>query len=749
LADIRVLVGMSGPLFETSSLVETPVRTILEMLEIDGRGDLDDAAEVLRQIGALLLAQEEPSGFLVGRVANALCDIGHGNEALVLVDECWRREAIEGARAVLGATEPLYQQDPSKVLDWLERSWSFTDYTQHFIHINRELFTGKFAYGLAAVGKWEEALSLVASVRARERTRSIETCLHLAARAFVADLPALRKMVERLMELVADLEPEDRAKLYAVGAQILTPLDVTGARAYVNRASGACLAHLPEGDTDSLRQLLAAALHQQGDYLAAVATTRPMHWRHVAIQTYATLIAATGGDRTDVLQAYADDVLLQLQAAEDDVLFGDSLVAAMQAAWRLADALPEAARALVDYSFDAAARRNSVGSMAAAAAARTRFDPGTGWKELDHVLRIIEQRIVPGSYEGGFELPQLINQLGKVADSMPGEARPRLERAYRLIELSSSEETLLSLKCSYAAAVAPIDAGQATSILREQIQSFARWDTRPSQVLHLARMVSEFTGRRTGPRHRQVDAVRDVGNAIALIAKYDPFQAAALLRELLDAVRAIPSPPESAQALADFINSCGNGPAAVQPLLADVYDLALSRIQALPAADLIGHVVKHAVAAFCRVGDFARAEQAAALLDDRTAADLTIEGARGLADVGPLTLLQQVFIDVPGSELAEWIVIATQQREAKEALQFICESLGNETLVGERGRLLSHWVRLTIVPAHDIGGTELIAKIVMGAEDFDRRLQATGELIAEIAQPAGNHPRQITGTNVS
>ncbi|HJQ26307.1 MAG TPA: AAA family ATPase [Blastocatellia bacterium] len=724
--------------FASSSLDKFPLRTLLEKWAPKGDLDKKEATLILQEIGELCLNRQEPDGFITGYVVAALCELGQGKMAVDIIRNLWKRSALEGARAVMQSTGSLYLAEPDATNAWLEQAKEFTDYSHHDFFINRELFTKGLVSSFALIGKWDSAIGLLETIRPRERVEGLCKCLTLASAAFATDSAEMRSTMDKLIELSQDAEADDQAQVYAVAAQELVPHDLMAARKHLNHAVGLCLANLPEGDTDDLRKLLAIALHEAGDYMGASAAIRPMKWGQSAIETYSKLIEITPAVLASTLTEYAEGILEILDFKAEPLLFDEALLNSLSAARHLSEKQLEMARRLCDYAFEAAPNLGDsdkiIKCLATEAAIRSLFDPPTGLAHFDTIIETVHEFLRTGGEVSIYAIVDIYKQLGTIALKVPTETLVRLERAASWADFFPSLEDRVKLESAYAVALTPIDISRTMTLLRKQLPAIAELGQVSPPAFHLSRMISEFVGRRIGPRHLQTETAQTIGAAIVAVASHSPQEAGELMGILLAAIRAIESPRDLAQALVDFFDHCSKGPVNLLPHLAVLYTTALDQARNLPESELVTYVLSETAEAFCRAGSIEDARHTAQLLDDteaKTRAETAIQIATERMELGTLSPLEQVFVDVRDSTPYAVVHSTKVEGTAKEVLVELAEELVNDRISWERHSLISDWIWLMIVPAKEVDGVGAIASFINAIEGFDRHFLNAASLIAE------------------
>jgi len=725
--------------FASSSLDGVPLGTLLKKWAPKQALDKKESTLILQKISEMCLNRNKPAGLIAGYAVASLCELGQGEMAVDIVRKLWKRSALEGTRAVLQSTRPLHLVEPDATNAWLEQAKKFTDYSHHDIFINRELFTERLASSFALIGKWDDAIGLLETVRLRERVEGLCKCLTLAGVAFATDSAEMRSTVDKLIELSQGAEADEQAQIYAVAAQELVPHDIEVARKHLNIAEGLCLANLPEGDTDDLRQLLAIALHEAGDYESANAAIKPMKWAQNAIETYSKLIEITPAVLASPLMEYIEGMLEILDSRVEHILFDEALLNSLSASQHLSEKQPDMARRLCDYAFEAAPNLGNsdkiIKCLATEGAIRILFDTSIGLAHFDRLIEEVRKFLLTDVEVSVYAIIDIYEQLGAIALKVPTEALVRLERAVSWVDFFSSLEDRVKLESAYAVALAPVDINRTMTLLRKQLPAIGELGQVPLPAPHLSRMIFEFLGRKIGQGHLQAETARTIGAAIVAITSYSPQEAGELMGELLAAIRAIESPRDLAQALVDFFDHCSKGSVDLLPHLSVLYTTALDQARSLPESELVTYVLSETVEAFCRTSNIEDARHTAQLLDDteaKTRAENAIQIATERMDLGTLSPLERAFVDVRDSTLPYAIVHSTKVKgTAKEVLVELAEELVNDRISWERHSLISDWIRLMIVPARKVDGIGIIASLINAIEDFDQHFLDAASLIAE------------------
>jgi hypothetical protein len=712
--------------FQSSFLANQPLAIMLEKWVSIGIPDREEVVTLLEEIAKRCIDQDEPLSYVAGIAIHSLCELGHGQTAIQLIDSCWKRSGIAGARTFLSVAKALNNVEPTVTSQLLTKAMEFTDYSHHDVPINRELFTGDLAYCLAVSGEWDSALDLLSTVRPIEREDAIIKCLYLSSETFSKNVTKMKSMITRLIDLSQDSDKRKRAKIYATGGQIMLRHDEAEARRLVNQAVGFCLSNLPEGSTDSLRQLLAIALHEEGKHEEAAKAIEPMRWEMNKIETYSAMIEATPSTDQTTLAKYGEGVIRVLRAAHEKALFDDALFKATHIVDSLSQKGSDMTQPLCDLIFEMAHdlryQDEFVRVSASESTARFRLDPNTGLEHFDYLIDKVSKWFADGSYVHAGVVGTILNNLATISSNQPRNVGKRIEKTRSLFQFFPDLEDTPTLNTAYAEAMAAIDIKKAAAVLREQLYSVERIGLLQPSAPHLQLMISQFIGRKVGPRYVQVD-------------NYDAEETVALLQELLTVIGKIDSPEDQAQALVEFFEYCRKMPDSFQEQLTNVYSNGLEQVQNLGDSKLRDHALMRVVEVFCEVQKISRAQYASGLIendDKKKAAETSIVVTQERNEIGPLSAFESTFVDSRNNELFYAVLHSVKvSDETEAAISYLADELASGRLLVQRYRLIDEFVRSMLAPARAIGGSEMISSIIEGIEDFDRRLLEAAELISQ------------------
>ncbi len=734
---VRSAYGADDP-FKASSLGKNPLGVLLMKWAPKETSDRQGALQSLREIGELSVNRDEPAGYIAGYVAEYLCALQQGGEAVDLVENLWRREPIEGARALHGAFRPLYHFDPDGAKTRLEQSHEFTDHAHYDLVINRGLFTCSQAACLAVTGQWDSAIRLLETIRHRERVDGIHRCLNIATEAFADDTAGLIAITDRLISLIHDAEADEQISVFSTAAQELVPYDLSSAKGYLNSAVGLSLCRLPEGDTDKLRRLLAIAQHEAGDYIAASASIDAMKWVHLAVETYSGLIEKIPEDNENALEGYVNGMLRLLDDDKEHTLFNQTLSNLFAASRHLAGKHDGMARRLCDNAVDKIKNLTDLNDQfhchALNAATRYLIDKAQGLEELFRVVAGARYALNEGYDIRVQAIVDLYGQLAVVA-LPPEKGRRLLEDLRPIHEFFPELDDRISLETAYAVSLASFDGAEALGLLNSQLPTIAEIGTLPPPAPHILRMLSEFMGEKVGPRYLQARAANALGRGIVAVSDRYPREAAELMHALLARIAAIESTRDLAQALVELFKNCSKGPAELQPYLIPVYKAAIESAQGIPEPELVSFVFARAIEAYCNIGNIEEAQRVADLLVDaeaKSSAESMIGLTKERMEIGELSVLEQAFVADRDETLAYIVLYNTHVKQtAGKILEELASEMANDQIKWERSRLIGEWARLMILPAGELYGVEGIASLIHAIEAADQCFLDAAAMIAE------------------
>jgi hypothetical protein len=717
-------------LFSASSLDGRPAATLIVRWRpgAPGAGDAE-APALLAELAGQCVARKD--GFVLGHVVSALLAVGEGAAALERVRAMTAESAMEGARALHEAAAALHEVDPQQTAEWLERAGELTGQEHHDMVLSRGLFAAAHAEALAGLGRWDAALELLATVRPQERTDPLCRCIAVAMGGAGG-----RATVARLVEIGADGDADGRARVMAAAAAAVLGEDRAEAEGYAARAAAARLRELPEGDTDALRGLLAAALHEEGDHAEAAEACAAMTWLPNATGALATLIELDPAN-AGAASAYADRIVAILREAGDDApLRDDALAHATRAARTLAEAAPATAAAVIDYLGEVAyySADDYVRGTVGAAAARARVDPEEGAAALDAAIARAGGLVEEGYELGVHAVAGIYDELARAGDALaPARLEALLDGVRALSARFGDPDDAVRLGAGHAGALSRIDPPAAVASFRDQVAAVGALRTLSSAAPSFIRMLSEFTGGLAGPRYAQAQAVSAVGRALVTSA-LPAEDAAPLVADLGAQAAAIESQPDRAQALANLFACCREGTPELHERLGPAYDAALDAAERLERAEFRAHAVEAAVEAFCRFDDLERARAALGRVeagDARDGMESTVDIAAQRIEVGELSPFERVYVDRIDPRLPYAALHAVRVEDDTAGLALAAaEALASDDMRAERVAILSDWVPLLCLPARELGGAAAVAAIVDAVEGFDRRLVEAASLIA-------------------
>ncbi|MHA2229859.1 MAG: hypothetical protein ACXABL_11685 [Candidatus Thorarchaeota archaeon] len=675
---------------------------------------------------------------MAGIAIRSLCELGHGQTAIQLIESCWNRSGIAGARAFLSAAKALNNVDSTATSQLLTKAKKFTDYSYHDLIVNRGLFTRDLAYCLFVVGEWDSALDLLSTVRPMEKGDVIIECLYLSSENFSKNVTKMKSMVTRLIDISQDCDERKRAMIYATGGQVMLECDEDEAERLINQAVGICLSNLPEGSTDSLRQLLAIALHEEGKHEEAANALEPIKWEMNKIEAYTAMIAATPSTDQTTLTKYGERVIRVLRDAQEKSLFDDTLLKATHTVDCLSQKGTDVAESLCDLIFEMARTLSSydgfVNVIASESTARFRLDPNTGFNHFDHLIDLVNQLLTNGIDIYADAVKTILLNLATISRNSPRKARQRIEKTKLLFRFFPDLEDKIKLNAAYAIARAPIEIKKAAAVLREQLDIVEKLRLLPPPAPHLVLMIAQYTGRKVGPRYVQVDAARYVGEALSALANYDSEETAKLLQELLTVISKIDSPEDQTQAYVDFFEFCGKMPNSIQDRLTNVYSAVLDQVQNLRDSRLRDYALTRSTEVFCELQDSDRAQHVASLIennDKKKAAENSIDIAQERNEIGSLSDFESMFIKGWNPDLFYAVLHSVKVSDETEAvISYLANELAGGRLPFERSRLIGEFVRSMLAPARAMGGTKMMSKIIEGIEKFDRRFIKVASWIA-------------------
>ena len=527
---------------------------------------------------------------------------------------------MEGARIVTYAIDVLREFAPDRIAAWLESARELTDPSHHDMYVNREMFTASVADALAANGEWDAAPRADGyPPRARRARRS-------------GGSPAARG---------EGLRPGRRARAMQFstrsGGRRRTRRQGQGGRGAGGRRRGAgarrriaragqqelaratarCLVNLPEGDSDELRRLQAAALHEDGATDEVVAVLQRISWVTVVAKTVASLVLSGTIDpvRRD---AYASALLMELKAREGAGLYGDALREVAPTVVRLARDASPVAGALGDFLVEQIATLpvdDQIVIYATISAGACHVDPDSGALQYRKLIEWIEALQARGEELPASTVAEAIVELASAAAPLGARLAPLTERVAALADGFEGADDAVTVRGALSPIAAQNDCQAARAAMEHLVPSIAALAEAPPSALYITRMFADLVGRRAGANEIQARAASSLAKAVVRCAHPCPVEAARVIEQVINQALAIRSEVDRAQALIDIFGSLGQGPAAWPRRLESALSAALRRAQ-LGDARLERSVFAAAVEAMCAADDPDAAERLARQADD-------------------------------------------------------------------------------------------------------------------------------------
>lgn len=771
---IHTLLDASATLhLGSSSLSIRPVlETLIVRWPLEKESDKRELVEMLTKIGEQSIA--ERNVVALQAVVSKLCRHGYADSAVGLVDRFWGEDKVKAAEVAFGAIRDLYASNPRKVQSWLNEACHFTN------ALMNDYFAGWLATSLALIGEWQYAFEVLASVHRAFTVDLLCDWLRLLGESESVDLPQTERFVDAMVQLTNSENAEKRAKVNAVAGQSLIPHDLDTAQRYMNYAASLCLARLPAGDTGELRPLLALSFHQDGDFSGATHVVQGMKQGDDQIKTMNRLLQTTSSSGSQIVSEYMGDMVRMLQPLEGHPTFPEALMQAVEAVgftskfiagttvkrpfvdhaldravqplrriFRLrntqsSERISTAAQRLCDYIFETVDRLpaydDRMRCSAGEAAARTRLNPARGWVHFERVLSLAGQWLEEKRDVSLVGVESVCRYLGQLHLSMSTEIRERLRDFHSLaVKSFPTRDNRVGFECSYALVVAEFDPEWATSLIEAQLDVIDRPSETTSHLVNIwspiLRILADLEGGRTGRQVFQAFNAKNIAEALVSVGAYASDRAIEITLELIDRIATMTSSEDRALALAWLFRAWASAPNDLRQRLTDVYQHALDQATVLSDPELYTAVLKEVVGAFCSCGDLIQAEHVKDLILDtasKSEAENTISAARAQMQIKPSTPLEIATIRSRDDGLGYTVVQRVREADgAKDVLMDLCNRLASDQVQPARWHLLKDWIPLMALPAHEIGGTQLVASIVDTIEEMDRRFLQAADLIAK------------------
>ncbi|WP_300335205.1 toll/interleukin-1 receptor domain-containing protein [Accumulibacter sp.] len=738
LPELADLAGHGSALLEHGSLGKTPLITLLRRWRPAACAPPQDAVALLGRFAELYLDQSigDYAGVALSEIVPDLCRLGEKERALALIERCWQRDAVEGARIVSYAAAELRAFFPGELPGWLAAAGSLTDASHHDLAINRQIFTATLADALAASGDWPGALDLAATLTGSERIDALIGLLRRTGAAFAADLPARDAMRARIMAMTRDGDvPADAGDLARLGATAAPLLGVAGG-AELARATSLCLAQMPEGDDDDLRRLLALSLYEDGASEQALAQLRAMTWVSNFAESMVLVLEAQPADaaRRDVwVQALVDE-LEQRQGAS---LYGDALRAVAPLLRTLArQGEPAAARLgqFVGQRLGELRVDEQIDILATLSASLCHSDVEQAAIQYQRLLEWFDALGGHGYAISARAFAGVIAQLAEVADALGDRLPPLADRLRALAGRFADAHDAIVVR----GALCLLDGAQGCQAGRAALEALlpavaARADTRP-QALYISRMVADIVGRQAGSNEPQARAATALAEAVVRYARHCPAEAAGLVAACLEQALAIVNDGDRAQALIDICGTLQGGPAGWPPLLEATLSTALAGVR-LDDPELRRAVFAAGVGVLCAADDpdaaerLARRTTEASLLDELLA---QVAGERERLTLGELSLFERAFVAIGNGQLANAVLHSVKvENDSANILRLLAEALLAEQWGGERERLLAEFLPQFAAPLRALHGSSEIARLIAEIEAVDSAFIEAARIVGE------------------
>ena len=722
------LAEQGSSLLEHGSLGKNPCIRLLRRWRPSAGAQPGRAAALLGKIAALYLDKSaDYAGVALSVIVPHLCRLGRADVALELLDRCWQADAVEGARIVTYAIDVLREFAPDRIAAWLESARELTDPSHHDMYVNREMFTASVADALAANGEWDAALALTATLRAREGRDAVVDLLRRAAKAFGPDVGARDAIIDRILAVAGELDDKDReggARVDAVAAQVLAGTSRGRAEQELARATARCLVNLPEGDSDELRRLQAAALHEDGATDEVVAVLQRISWVTVVAKTVASLVLSGTIDpvRRD---AYASALLMELKAREGAGLYGDALREVAPTVVRLARDASPVAGALGDFLVEQIAILpvdDQIVIYATISAGACHVDPDSGALQYRKLIEWVEALQARGEELTASTVAEAIVQLASAAAPLGARLAPLTERVAALADGFEGADDAVTVRGALCLIAAQNDCQAARAAMEQLVPSIAALAEAPPSALYITRMFADLVGRRAGANEIQARAASSLAKAVVRCAHPCPVEAARVIEQVIDQALAIRSEVDRAQALIDIFGSLGQGPAAWPRRLESALSAALRRAR-LGDARLERSVFAAAVEAMCAADDPDAAERLARQAEDAPMVEelLTeVAAERERLALGELSDFERAVVGIGDGKLAHAVLHSVKvENDTENLLKGLGEVLVFEQSAIERVRLLSDFLPQFAAPLRTLHGTSEIGRLIDAVGLFD------------------------------